>query len=83
MTLQVVTRETIAWARDHRWLSATTVRRRLHVDKEGAAAIIQGLVLAGALHPQPKGTVYRVRYPRPREPQCWLNPNPRKYICRD
>ena len=66
MTLQVVTRETIAWARNHRWLSATTVRRRLHVDKEEADAIIQGLILAHALHPQPEGTVYRVRYPRPR-----------------
>lgn len=56
----------IVWARDRRWLSATTVRRRLHVDGGEAERIIQDLVLAGALHPRPEGTVYRVRYPRPR-----------------
>lgn len=66
MTLQVVTRETIRWARDRRWLSAATVRRRLHADEEEAECIIQGLVLAGVLHPQPEGAVYRVRYPRPK-----------------
>lgn len=56
----------IAWARDHHWLSANTVRRRLHADRGEAERIIQGLVLAGALHPRPEGTVYRVRYPRPK-----------------
>ena len=56
----------IAWARNHRWLSATTVRRRLHVDRDEAEHIIQALVLAGALYPRPEGAVYRVRYPRPR-----------------
>lgn len=79
MTLQVVTREIVAWARNHRWLSATTVRRRLHVDKEEAEAIIQDLLMVGALHPQPEGTVYRVRYPRWYREQPWLNPKSQDY----
>ena len=56
----------IAWARDRRWLSADTVCRRLRVDRGEAEHIIQGLVLAGALHLRPEGAVHRVRYPRPR-----------------
>ena len=79
MTLQVVTRETIRWARDRRWLSAATVRRRLRADKEEAESIIQGLVLARVLHPRPEGTVYRVRYPRRTRLEPWLNPKPQDH----
>ena len=54
----------IRWARNRRWLSATTLRRRLDMDRDEAERTIRALVLAGALYPEPEGAVYRVRYPQ-------------------
>ena len=51
------------WARDRRWLSAATLRRRFGVPADEAARLIGELVAARVLHPWPEGGVYRVRYP--------------------
>ena len=68
-----------AWARQHRRLSAGTIRRRFLISKEEAERWIAELLAGGVLHPTPEGNSYRVRYPRPGKAERWLRPDGEPY----
>lgn len=68
-----------AWARQHRRLSAGTIRRRFMVDRAEAERLIQELLAARVLHPKPEGESYRVRYPKLEPPTEWHDSRPRLY----
>ncbi len=68
------------WTRQHRRMSAYTIRRRFTVSKEEADRLILLLLEAGVLHPKPEGESYRVRYPKLSSQPDWHDPRRRSYI---
>ena len=57
----------VGWVRRHRRLSLGTIRRRFPVSIEEAQRILAELLACRALHPEPEGESYRVRYPQIRK----------------
>lgn len=54
----------VSWVRQHRWMSAHTLRRRLSVPRPEADRLIAELVQERVLSRKPEGESYRVLYRR-------------------